>query len=139
MVGYGPCQDLPALHSCHLAHLDLIVGGVWFGGGVEEGMGVTPDYHVQPWYLLGQLHVPLVPAVDLQCHLDQLLLGQLVLPVSQPDDDVHPLRLKPRHLFGHRLQFIIDDESARVGHLNMRMMEISSEARLNTSKVSGVR
>ena len=102
-------------------------------------MGVPSHHHVQPWDLLGQLHVPLVPAVDLQCHLDQLLLGQLVLPVSEPDDDVHPLRLKPRHLFGHRLKFIIDDESARVGHLNMRMMKISSEARLYTSKVSGVR
>ena len=40
-----------------------------------------------------------------------------VTPVSEPDDDVHPLGFEPCHLFGHRLQLVLDDEGARVGHL----------------------
>ena len=77
---------------------------------------MTSDHNVQSWDLLGQLHVPLVPAGDLHRHLDHNL--EQVSPVSEADDDVDPLSFKPRHLFGHWLQLVVDDEGARVGHLD---------------------
>ena len=77
---------------------------------------MTSDHNVQSWDLLGQLHVPLVPAGDLHRHLDHNL--EQVSPVSEADDDVDPLSFKPSHLFGHWLQLVIDDEGARVGHLD---------------------
>ena len=77
---------------------------------------MASDHNVQPWDLLGQLHVPLVPAGKLHRHLDQDLWQ--VSPVSKSDDDVDPLGFEPCHLFGHRLQLVVDDEGARVGHLD---------------------
>ena len=38
--------------------------------------------------------------------------------MSKSDDDVDPLGFEPCHLFSHRLQLVVDDEGARVGHLD---------------------
>ena len=76
---------------------------------------MTSDHDIQARDLLGQLHVPLVPATKLQRHLDHDLWQ--VSPVSEPDDGVDPLGFEPCNLFGHRLQLVVDDEGARVGHL----------------------
>ena len=77
---------------------------------------MTSNHNVQSRDLLGKLHVHLVPAGDLHHHLDRDL-EQTVSPVSKPDDDVDPLGFKPRYLFGHWLQLVVDDEGARIGHL----------------------
>ena len=38
--------------------------------------------------------------------------------MAEADDDVHPLSLQSCHLFGNRLELILDDEGARVRHLD---------------------
>ena len=75
---------------------------------------MATDHNVQSWDLLRQLNIPLVPAGNIDGHLDHDELS----PVSKPDDYVDPLSFKPCHLFGDWLQLVLDDEGARVGHLD---------------------
>ena len=59
--------------------------------------------------------------------------------MSKSDDDVDPLGFEPCHLFGHRLQLVVDDEGARVGHLGGDDEKCVGVRQGDTSKVSGVR